>query len=61
MATRNRKLLRANGLAPWELRIDRWRVYYEVREGERGPFVLVKAVGRRERSKVVIAGEEIDL
>jgi len=60
MATRNKKLLQANELAPlapWELRVDRWRVYYEVRHHEAGPLVLGEGRRRKARGKVMIAGE----
>jgi mRNA-degrading endonuclease RelE of RelBE toxin-antitoxin system len=43
LETRNRKLLRPNPLAPWELRIGRLRVYYEVGE-EEDSLITVLAV-----------------
>jgi hypothetical protein len=55
--TRNRKLLKANRLAPWELRIGSLRVYYEVIAG----VVVVKAVGVKDHDRVRIGGEEIQL
>ena len=59
-ATRNRKVLRANPVAPWELRIGELRVYYEVRdEAER--VVVVKAVGVKDRDRVRIGGAELEL
>jgi mRNA-degrading endonuclease RelE of RelBE toxin-antitoxin system len=43
--TRNRKPMRPNPLAPWELRIEECRVYYDVmKEPER--IVMVLAVGK---------------
>lgn len=58
--TRQQKVLRANAVAPWELRIGDLRVYYEVRDdGER--VVVVKAVGVKERNRVLIGGEEVEL
>ncbi len=60
VSTRNRKLLRANPVAPWELRIGNLRVYYEVRD-EPEPVVIVKAVGVKDRERVVIGGEEVKL
>ena len=58
--TRQRKVLRANAVAPWELRIGDLRVYYEVKDdGER--VVVVKAVGVKERNRVLIGGEEVEL
>ena len=41
--TRNRKPMRPNPIAPWELRIGDLRVYYEVDVAE--SFVRVLAVG----------------
>jgi mRNA interferase RelE/StbE len=32
--SKRRKRLRSNPLAPWELRVGEFRVFYEVREGE---------------------------
>jgi mRNA-degrading endonuclease RelE of RelBE toxin-antitoxin system len=58
--TRNRKPMRPNALAPWELRIGSIRVYYEVRE-EPDPLVHVLAVGVKDRNVVRIGGEEIQL
>ncbi len=59
VATRNRKLLRANDFAPWELRIDAFSVYYEVKEAER--VVVVKAIGVKQLDRVLVGGEEIEL
>lgn len=58
--TRNRKLLRANPLAPWELRVGDLRVYFDVTHEPR-PLVTVRAIGVKLRERVVIAGEEVDL
>lgn len=60
MPTRNRKVLRANLLAPWELRIGDLRVYYEVKD-EPVAVVIVNAIGVKERDRVVIGGEEVEL
>lgn len=59
-ATRNRKPLRANAVAPWELRIGDIRVYFDVVE-DPAPTVTVRAIGIKVRDKVVIGGEEVDL
>ena len=45
---RQRKVLRANAVAPWELRIGDLRVYYEVKDDAEW-VVVVKAVGVKER------------
>jgi mRNA-degrading endonuclease RelE of RelBE toxin-antitoxin system len=58
--TKNRKPMRPNPLAPWELRIGKLRVYYDVEEVPE-KLVTILAVGIKERSRVWIAGEEIDL
>ena len=58
--TRQRKVLRANAVAPWELRIGNLRVYYEVK-AEPEPLVVVKAIGVKDRNRVLIGGEEVEL
>ena len=58
--TRNRKPMRPNPVAPWELRIGNLRVYYEVSE-ESEPTVTILAVGIKEREQVLIGGERIKL
>lgn len=42
--TRNRKPMRSNPLAPWELRIGKLRVFYDVESGS-NPVVNVLAIG----------------
>ena len=58
--TRNRKRLRPNDLAAWELRLGRLWVYYNV-EDVAEPRVDVLMVGVKDRSIVRIGGEEISL
>lgn len=60
VATRNKKLLRANELAPWELRVGEWRVYYDVQETPER-MVTVRAVGRKDGARVLIRGVEYKL
>ncbi len=57
--TRNKKLLRQNPLADWELRIQPYRVFYDVDETQR--VVRILAVGIKERNKLIIGGEEVTL
>ena len=57
--TRNRKPMRPNPLAPW-LRVGELRVYYDVEEDPE-KLVTVLAVGVKERSRVIIGGEEVEL
>ena len=58
--TRNRKPLRPNPVAPWELRVGKMRVFYDVSEGPL-QTVRVLAVGVKDRSILRIGGEEIQL
>lgn len=58
--TRNRKRLRPNPLAPWELRIGRLRVYFDV-EQEPRHVVRVLAVGIKDGNRVWIGGQEVEL
>ena len=58
--TRNRKPMRPNPLAPWELRIGELRVYYEIVEDPEDVVTIV-AIGVKERDRVLIGGKEIKL
>jgi mRNA-degrading endonuclease RelE of RelBE toxin-antitoxin system len=58
--TRNRKPMRNNPVAPWELRIGNIRVYYDVEE-EPVPTVLIRAIGIKEHDIVRIGGKVIEL
>lgn len=57
--TRNRKPIRPNPLATWELRIGKIRVYYEIEEEP--PTVHIRAVGTKVGNKIFIANEQVDL
>ena len=54
--TRNRKPLRAHSLGEWELRVDRFRVFYDIDIENKA--VLVKAVGAKVGNRLFIRGEE---
>ncbi len=58
--TRNRKPMRPNPSAPWELRIGELRVYYDVEE-EPEQVVVIVAIGVKDRNRVIIGDEEIEL
>jgi mRNA-degrading endonuclease RelE of RelBE toxin-antitoxin system len=58
--TRNRKPMRPNPLAPWELRIGKLRVYYDIQE-EPEQRVTVVAIGVKDHNRIIIGGEEIEL
>jgi mRNA-degrading endonuclease RelE of RelBE toxin-antitoxin system len=57
--TKNRKPMRPNPVAPWELRIGNLRVYYDI--DVEAATVVVLAVGTKERNVVRIGGEVIEL
>ena len=58
--TRNRKAMRPNPLAPWELRIGHLRVYYDVQRDPE-PIVTIRAIGIKDRQRVRIGGKEIEV
>jgi mRNA-degrading endonuclease RelE of RelBE toxin-antitoxin system len=58
--TRNRKPMRPNPIAPWELRIEDLRIYYDV-ENKPEPVVYIRAIGIKERNTVRIGKEVIAL
>jgi len=57
---RHRKPLRPNPIAPWELRVGRLRVFYEV-VGTKNGVVRILAVGRKRRNVLMIGDKEIRL
>jgi len=57
--TKNRKPLRTNPLAPWELRVGRFRVFYKADEASR--IVTILAVGHKEHNLLFLRGEEVKL
>lgn len=59
--TWNRKPMRPNPVAPWEFRVGKFRVYYELVEERAEPFVRVLAIGIKQRNRVFIGDEEIIL
>jgi len=58
--TRNRKPLRPNPVAPWELRVRELRVFYEI-AADQPDTVRILAVGRKKGNKVMIEGQEMEL
>jgi mRNA-degrading endonuclease RelE of RelBE toxin-antitoxin system len=57
--TRNRKPLRTNDLSQWELRVDRYRIFYDV--DAENSIVLIKAIGWKDHNILRIRGEEYSL
>ncbi|WP_228041385.1 type II toxin-antitoxin system RelE family toxin [Planktothrix mougeotii] len=58
--TRNRKPLRPNPIAPWELRIGSLRVFYDVIVDEFN-VVRILAVGKKQGNRLFIGGQEVKL
>src|SRR2546427_6357945 len=57
--TRNRKRLRPNQTAEWVLRVDRFRVFYDIEESAH--LVKVEAVWYKRGRRLFIHGEEDQL
>jgi mRNA-degrading endonuclease RelE of RelBE toxin-antitoxin system len=57
--TRNRKRLRENPIATWELRIGKFRVFYEIDDVT--SVVSIVAIGWKEHNKLLIRGKECGL
>ena len=58
--SRNRKRLRPNPVAPWELRVGSFRVFYEVKAEDLNT-VRILAVGEKQGSSLLIGGQEVEL
>lgn len=58
--TKNRKPMRPNPLAPWELRLGTLRVYFDPQEDPE-QVVHIRAVGVKQRNVVRIAGKVFEL
>lgn len=59
VATRNRKPLRENPLAAWELRVGKFRIFYSV--DETAGTVTIVAVGHKEHDQLLIRGKRVPL
>ncbi len=57
--TRNRKRLQENPLAPWELRVGNFQLFYDLEPAEQQ--VVIVAVGRKNHNTLRIGGEEVEL
>ena len=57
--TRNRKKLRESVLSRWELRVDNYRVFYNIDE-DKG-IVDITAVGYKKHNKLFIRGKEVKI
>jgi len=57
--TKSRKLLRENVLSDWELRVRKYRVFYDIDENEK--IVRIVAVGYKEHNDLYIEGRKFNL
>src|SRR5262249_38934193 len=57
--SRNRKQLRPNQLAEWELRMGEFRVFYDIIAGEQ--TVRIVAVGKKVGNELYVHGERYEL
>ncbi len=57
--TRNRKRLRPNATAEWELRIGGFRIFYDIDEVVR--IVAIEAIARKKGNALFFQGEEREL
>jgi mRNA interferase RelE/StbE len=55
--TKNRKLLRDNPVASWELCTGKYRVFYEVDDTTQ--TVTIVAIGHKEHGTLLIRGKEV--
>jgi len=56
VATRRRKPLRENPMAPWELRLGQFRVFYEVAQNS---VVKVLAIGHKRHNALFVRGKRV--
>ena len=64
MPTRHRKRICPNPVAPWELRVGDYRIFYDVEPAvdEAGePEVVILAIGIKTGNRVLIGDEEHEL
>jgi mRNA-degrading endonuclease RelE of RelBE toxin-antitoxin system len=57
--TRNRKPMRSNSVADWELRVGQFRVLYDVTEKVR--IVEIQRIGQKRGDKFFFQGQEEEL
>ena len=56
--SKRRKQLRPNPVAPWELRIGDYRVFYEIRDAA---LVRVLAIGHKVHNELFIRGQGVEI
>jgi len=58
--TRNRKPMRANLLATWELRVGKFRIFYDI-DDDKVKIVYILAIGYKEHNQLFINGKRFEL
>ena len=56
--SRKRKQLRPNPIAPWELRVGKYRIFYEITESQ---IVKILAVGHKEHNELFVRGRKVEI
>lgn len=56
--TKRRKKLDLNNIAPWELRIDHYRIFYNI---ENATMIKVVAIGYKAHNVLYICGKKVEL
>ncbi len=56
--SRKRKHLRPNPIAPWELRVGKYRIFYEIAESQ---IVKILAVGHKEHNELFVRGRKVEI
>jgi len=56
--SRKRNQLRSNPIAPWELRLGKYRIFYEIKEIQE---VRVLAIGHKEHNELFIRGKKVEI
>jgi mRNA-degrading endonuclease RelE of RelBE toxin-antitoxin system len=60
--TQQRRPMRPNPLASWELRVGQFRVYYQVEDDKDDrTTIYIVAVGKKIRNRIFIGGMEVTL
>jgi mRNA-degrading endonuclease RelE of RelBE toxin-antitoxin system len=59
LETNERKKLRANPTAPWEVKVGKYRVFYAIEPDEQ--MVVVVSIGHKEHNTLYIRGKVVQL
>jgi mRNA-degrading endonuclease RelE of RelBE toxin-antitoxin system len=59
LETKNRKLLRDNPIASWELRVGKYRVFYEV--NDLAQTVSIVSIGHKAHNILLIRDKEVKI